>query len=84
MSGEEMGERKKKEGERGEKKAITAAVWLCWFTACKCQMQHRFQCVCVCFFGILVAYIVVLPRIVYVMHVIPTASTYLFCFASKK
>lgn len=68
----------------GEKKAITAAVWLCWFTACKCQMQHRFQCVCVCFFGILVAYIAVVPRIVYVMHVIPTASTYLFCFASKK
>lgn len=40
--------------------------------------------VCVCFFGILVAYIAVVPRIVYVMYVIPTASTYLFCFASKK
>lgn len=45
-SGVEMGERGRWEREREEeKKAITAVVWLCWFTACKCQMQHRLQCV---------------------------------------
>lgn len=86
MSGEEMGEKEEGRREGGEESNHCCRVALLVY---RMQMPNAAQvsmcvCVCVCFFGILVAYIAVVPRIVYVMYVIPTASTYLFCFASKK